>query len=164
MEWHEVVGHPSLKDLPFKTETNEWGKIVMTPASRTHAIYQAIIIKWFNRLSEQGIASPECPIKTCRGARVIVADVAWGSTEFFKKHGVRGLLFPRSPEIVVEVRSPSKGFDEMEEKIELCFEAGAREFWLCDQNGDMRFFNPQGELQRSEFFARFPVRIEIDVF
>ena len=29
MEWREVVEHPSLKDLPFKIETNEWGKIMM---------------------------------------------------------------------------------------------------------------------------------------
>ena len=26
MEWEEVVKDPSLKDLPFKIETNEWGK------------------------------------------------------------------------------------------------------------------------------------------
>ena len=38
MEWREVVEHPSLKDLPFKIETNEWGKIMMTPASYGHGV------------------------------------------------------------------------------------------------------------------------------
>ena len=163
MEWREVIEHPSLKDLPFKIETNEWGKIVMTPASITHVIYQGIIIKWFNKLAEQGIASPECPIKTSRGARVVVADVAWGSAAFFKKHGVRGLLFPESPEIVVEVESPSNSIDEMEEKKHLYFEAGAREFWLCNEYGDMRFFDPNGELEKSGIFPDFPGHIDIDV-
>ncbi len=40
MEWREVVEHPSLKDLPFKIETNEWGNIMMAPASDACGIYQ----------------------------------------------------------------------------------------------------------------------------
>ncbi len=36
MEWREVIEHPSLKNLPFKIETNEWGQIEMTPTSHAH--------------------------------------------------------------------------------------------------------------------------------
>ncbi|MGC8494530.1 MAG: Uma2 family endonuclease [Syntrophobacteraceae bacterium] len=159
MQWREVIEHPSLKDLPFKIETNEWGKIVMTPASGTHVLYQGIIIKWFNRLAEQGITTPECPIETSRGTKV--ADVAWGSAEFFRKHGAIILSFPQCPEIVVEVISPSNSSAEMDEKRALYFEAGAKEFWLCNEYGDMRFFNPEGELERSEIFGKFPGHIDI---
>ena len=161
MEWREVVEHPSLKDLPFKIETNEWGKIMMAPASYEHAIYQGIIIKWFNRIAEEGIVSPECPVQTSKGVRV--ADVAWASAAFIKKHGVRKLKLPESPEIVVEIESPSNSAAELEGKKLLYFEVGAREFWLCDKNGDMRFFNPQGELERSEFFGQFPGHIDTNV-
>jgi hypothetical protein len=33
MEWIEVLADPVLRDLPYKIELNEYGKIVMSPAS-----------------------------------------------------------------------------------------------------------------------------------
>ena len=162
MEWREVVEHPSLKDLPFKIETNEWGKIVMTPASGTHGLYQSEVIGLLSNLGKGGGTASQCPIQTSKGVRV--ADVAWASAPFLKKHGARILLFPESPEIVVEVVSPSNSVAEKEEKRKLYFEAGAKEFWLCDEYGAMRFFNPRGELERSEMFGEFPSHIDIGVF
>jgi Uma2 family endonuclease len=161
MQWREVVEHPSLKDLPFKVETNEWGKIMMAPASDAHAVYQGVIIRWFNRREIQGMVTPECPVETSGGTKV--ADVAWRSAAFLKKHGVRKLALPESPEIVVEIESPSNCAAELEEKRHLYFEVGAKEFWLCDGNGNMRFFNPQGQLKRSELFEEFPGHIDIEV-
>jgi len=161
MEWREVIEHPSLKDLPFKIEPNEWGKIMMAPASDTHSLYQALMTRWFNGHVTQGISSTECPIQTSRGTRV--ADVVWRSPSFITKHGVRNVVLPESPEVVVEIESPSNTAAELEEKRFLYFETGAREFWLCRQNGVMRFFNPQGELERSELFGEFPDHIDIDV-
>ena len=128
MEWREVVEHPSLRDLPFKIETNEWGKIMMAPASDTHAVYQGIIIRWFNRRDIQGIVTPECPIETSKGTKV--ADVAWRSPAFIKKHGMRNVSLHESPEVVVEIASSSNTTAELEEKRHLYFEVGAREFWL----------------------------------
>ncbi len=161
MEWREVVEHPSLKDLPFKIETNEWGKIMMTPASYAHGVYQGRIYGWLERHGERGIASTECPVETSKGTRV--ADVAWASTAFLKKHGIRKLALPESPEVVVEIASPSNSAAELEEKRLLYFEKGAKEFWLCDEDGHMRFFNPKGELERSELFGEFPGHIDIDI-
>ena len=43
MEWREVVEHPSLKDLPFKIETNSEGYIMMVAAKNKHREYQARI-------------------------------------------------------------------------------------------------------------------------
>ena len=161
MEWREVVEHPSLKDLPFKIETNEWGKIMMAPASYAHGVYQGRIYGWFERHGKGGIPSTECPVETSRGTRV--ANVAWASALFHKKHGIRKLALPESPEVVVEIESPSNSSAELEQKRLLYFEKGAREFWLCDENGNMRFFNPRGELERSELFREFPGHIDIDV-
>ncbi len=161
MEWREVVEDPSLRDLPYKIETNEWGKIMMAPASYTHALYQGIIIRWFNRREIQGMVTPDCPVETSKGTKV--ADVAWASPAFIKRHGIRTVSLDESPEVVVEIESPANTAAELEEKRYLYFEVGAKEFWLCDENGNMRFFNPQGELQRSEIFGEFPMRIDIEV-
>ncbi|MGC8495557.1 MAG: Uma2 family endonuclease [Syntrophobacteraceae bacterium] len=161
MEWQEIIEHPSLKDLPFKIETNKWGKIMMCPASDLHGLYQSRIDKTLGKLAKEGETSTECPVQTSEGVRV--ADVAWRSAAFLKKHGIRNIKLPESPELVVEVESPSNSAAELEEKRLLYFEVGAREFWLCDDDGNMRFFNPQGELERSELFREFPGRIEIDI-
>ncbi len=161
MQWREVVEHPSLKDLPFKIETNEWGKIMMTPASDAHGVYQMEIAGLLKSLAKEGRVSTECPVQTSRGVRV--ADVAWRSAQFLKKHGIRKLALPESPELVVEIESPSNSAAELEEKRLLYFDVGAREFWLCGEDGKMRFFSPRGELRRSEMFGDFPDHIDIDV-
>ncbi|MGC8492042.1 MAG: Uma2 family endonuclease [Syntrophobacteraceae bacterium] len=159
MEWREVVEHPSLKDLPFKIETNEWGKIVMTPATGAHAGYQALIVEWFAKLKGKNSRTfAECPIQTTKGVRV--ADVAWASETFIKKHGSHVLVFAQAPDIVVEVESPSNSFQEMEEKKSLYFEAGAKEVWICDEQGHMKYFNPRGKLEESVLFGDFPEHIE----
>jgi Uma2 family endonuclease len=162
MQWREVVEHPSLKDLPFKVETNEWGKIMMTPASDIHGLYQVRIVEWLLRLGgEKGRVSTECPVDTSKGTRV--ADVAWRSLAFLGKHGIRNISLPESPEVIIEIVSPSNCAEELQGKGLLYFEAGAREFWLCDENGDMRFFNPRGEMKRSELFGDFPEHIDIEI-
>ncbi len=161
MEWREVVEHPDLRNLPFKIETNEWGKILMTPISGTHELYQSEIGRLLKRLEKGGRTSMECPIQTSQGVKV--ADIVWASTAFLQKHGARILLFPESPEVVVEVQSTSNFAAEMEEKKLLYFEAGAKELWLCDDEGNMRFLNPEGELERSQVFGDFPKHIDIEM-
>ncbi|MGC8490954.1 MAG: Uma2 family endonuclease [Syntrophobacteraceae bacterium] len=161
MDWEEVVRDPSLKNLPFKIETNKWGKIMMAPASILHGVYQSFIDNTLARLIKGGRIVTECSIQTAEGVRV--ADVAWGSESFIKKHGLSILKFPESPEVVVEIESPSNTASELEEKRQLYFQAGAREFWLCEENGNMRFFNPEGELGRSDIFGDFPARLDIEV-
>ena len=161
MEWQEVIDHPSLKDLPFKIETDEWGQIMMSPAADAHGIYQSWIVRLFDRLAGEGMISTECAIETSRGTKV--ADVAWRSTAFLKKHGTGNISLPESPEIVVEVKSPSNNVKYIKLKSSLFFEAGAKEVWFCDKDGNVRFFNSQGELERSELFAEFPNHIDIGV-
>ncbi len=161
MEWHEVVEHPSLQDLPFKIETNEWGQIVMTPARGKHGIYQSFIDYTLRRLAKEGQIFIECPVQTSEGTRV--ADVAWGSTEFYRKHKDNDNPYPESPEVAVEVKSPSNSEKAIRWKAKLYFERGAKEVWFCDDDGNMRFFNPREELERSGIFGEFPVHIDIDI-
>jgi hypothetical protein len=48
----------------------------------------------------------------------------------------------------------------MAEKAALYFDAGAREVWLCEPDGTMRFHAPSGPLERSVLCPGFPVRID----
>ncbi len=160
MDWREVIENPSLRNLPFKIETNEWGQIVITPATVRHCKYQGLIIEWFHRLGEWGRVFPELGIQTSDGVKV--ADVVWGTEEFFKRNKGDIPYFVESPEIVVEVKSASNTVEEMESKKGLYFEKGAREVWFCDKEGDMHFFNIHGRLSRSELFKEFPRHIDID--
>mgnify|MGYP001819234993 CR=1 FL=1 len=53
MEWNQVLEHPSLQNIPFKVELNEWGNIVMTPASNLHGNLQVKIAMKLMQLRPQ---------------------------------------------------------------------------------------------------------------
>ena len=148
MQWAEVLQDPSLQDLPYKIELNEWGQIVMTPASNQHANFQSEI-SWILRSGlVGGKVFAECSIETDVGVRV--ADVAWCSSDFFKKHGFE-TPFTAAPEICVEVVSPSNSDRQMQEKMALYFNRGAKECWLVNGEGQVQFFDCEGERQESSF-------------
>jgi len=99
---------------------------------------------------------PECPIEAEAGT--VVADVAWASPAKVK----RNFDLPswaESPEIVVEVLSPSNTSDEIRNKRNAVFTRGAAEFWVCDRKGKLEFFGPRGRLTRSRLCPQFPSRI-----
>ncbi len=102
----------------------------------------------------------ECPISTADGVKA--ADVAWASPECMRELGNR-VCFPKSPEICVEVLSPSNTEAEIQEKMALYFDAGAREVWLCAESGAMSFFGPGSgqQLGASQLCPQFPKQIEL---
>ncbi len=159
MNWQAICDNPVFRDIPFKVETNKWGKIELSPASNEHGIYQALLIEWLVKLGDNGRPISECGIQTSQGVKV--ADVAWGSYEFFKKNK-RQNPYPESPEVVIEILSPSNTQSEMLEKKELYFAKGAKEFWLCGSDGCMKFFKHDEELGESRLINNFPNKIEID--
>ncbi|MDR3556163.1 MAG: Uma2 family endonuclease [Syntrophobacteraceae bacterium] len=124
MEWREVVEHPSLKDLPFKIETNAEGYIMMVAAKNRHRLYQARINAWFEHHGQENRAMQECNIETSDGVKV--ADVVWGSVEFFKRNRDSD-PYQESPEVVVEVISPSNSENARKRKMSLYFDRGANE-------------------------------------
>jgi Uma2 family endonuclease len=68
---------------------------------------------------------------------------------------------PIAPEICVEVRSPSNTDAEMDAKRALYFEAGAEEVWICDEDGAMRFYDADGEMDASHRAPAFPAHVEL---
>lgn len=158
MNWQDLCAHPALQNLPFKLETNQWGQIVMSPASNRHSWQQSEIQMLLRRLGQDGYAVSECSIATPEGVKV--ADVAWASLAFLRQHGTAN-PYPQAPEIVVEVLSESNSRAEMEEKQRLYFACGAHEFWLCDREGRMTFCDQEGSIERSRLIADFPFVIRL---
>lgn len=158
MNWQTLCDDPVLQDLPFKFETNRWGKIEMSPATNRHGLFQILIAQWLLKLLPGGYPIAECIIQTTEGVKV--ADVAWASGDFLRRHGVTN-PYPEAPEIVVEILSPSNTLAEMEQKKELYFARGAREFWICEEAGTMRFYNNHAQLTVSSLAPEFPAQLEL---
>lgn len=156
MEWNQVVDHPQLQDLPFKIELNEWGNIVMSPASNLHGNLQVRIAMKIMLLLNKGEVSAEVSILTARNVKV--ADVAWASDEFIAEHGF-ATPYAVAPELCVEIASPGNSAGELTEKKELYLAKGAQEVWFCRENGEMEFFTSAGRIAASKICPRFPANI-----
>lgn len=70
-------------------------------------------MKWFISSGQQGLPITECSVQTTKGVKV--ADVAWASLDFFKRNKLRN-PYLESPEIMIEVISPSNTKAEMMQK------------------------------------------------
>lgn len=161
LTWDEVCAIPWLKDIPAKIETNKHNKILMSPASAWHGGYESEIGFQLRDLMQGGRIIMECPVQTTDGTRV--PDVAWISKERFQPHR-RASSLPIAPEICVEVLSPSNARAEMLEKMNLYYEAGAQEVWLCSEWGNMEFFvkGQPDSVPASAMCPKFPLCIDVD--
>ncbi len=136
--WRQVCADPGLQRLTERIETNRYGHIVMMPPPGfTHSTLQLEIGHLLKILMNGGRALTECAVLTRDGVKG--ADVAWIS-ESRVKRGLKDDVLTIAPEICVEVVSPGNTRQEMENKRELYFGAGAEEVWLCDQKGALHFF------------------------
>ena len=158
MNWQEVCADPALQDIPYKIELNRWGQIVMSPAKNKHSVYQGLIQSIIQSLLKGGLIYPECPIQT--EDNVKVADVVWISKERYQRVKNDDIC-SIAPEICIEIKSSSNTQEEMKFKKELYFQAGAVEFWLCNENGEMSFFSPDGQMINSALVLDFPAVIEL---
>jgi Uma2 family endonuclease len=147
MQWQDVLADKSLRDLPYKIELNEYGHIEMSPASFTHSRFQG---KLAFLLQQQlgGEVFTELAILTDKGVKV--PDVAWASEAYYQQHK-NDTLATAAPEICVEIISPSNSMKEMRAKIKLYLKAGATEIWLVNEQGEVRFFDSNGQQANSHF-------------
>ncbi|MEM8558352.1 MAG: Uma2 family endonuclease [Bacteroidota bacterium] len=162
LTWERLCTDPAfafLQDLPFKIETNRWGQLVMSPTYFRHGYFQKRISRLLDDLTDApGESAVEIAIQTTDGNRV--ADVVWVSAERFGR--IRDeFAVSVAPEICVEVVSAGNHPDEIAHKRALYFEAGAAEVWICDREGALRFFTPEGEHERSPRVPGFPLQIEM---
>ncbi len=158
MKWSEVIAEKNLQDLPYKIELNEWGNIVMSPASNRHSFLQMAIAMLLAAQKSDGHTFNECSVETSQGVKV--ADVIWGSSDFFSTHQL-DTPYPAAPELCIEIMSPSNSMDEMEEKKDLYIERGALEVWICEESGAITFWDIQGKISTSVLFPDFPESINV---
>jgi Uma2 family endonuclease len=127
----------------------------MSPVKVYHSAFQGKISRL---LPDNGIVLPECAIKTTKGTKV--ADIAWCSEQRFKIIE-REAECSVAPELCIEVISSSNTKIEMEEKRQLYISAGAIEFWVCDEEGEVMFFDANGQLKNSKLVPSFPGKVRI---
>ncbi len=109
-------------------------------------------------VSDTGVVLPECAINTTKGTKV--ADIAWSSAQRFAiiAHETECSI---APEICIEVFSSSNTNIEMEEKKQLYLSAGAVEFWVCKEQGEVTFFDANRLLTTSKLVPTFPNKIRL---
>jgi Uma2 family endonuclease len=149
--WDEIINHPSLRDLPFKIETNKFGQILMSPASNKHGITQFDVGRKIDRQKRSGTIITECSIETSDGVKV--AAVAWASDEFMAEYG-EVTPYPKALEICVEVVSPSNSKLEIEQKVKLYLAKGALEVWVVSGKKDITFYTHTGKLKKSRLVPK----------
>jgi Uma2 family endonuclease len=159
--WKQLGADTELSRLPYKIETDRFGRILMSPPPLfDHVRYVARIIELLHEHLPLGKAFAETPVVTSDGVKV--TDAAWISARYadeLKEQHPAAL--ERAPEICIEVLSPSNTAEEMDEKCALYFEAGAQEVWVCGLNGSIQFFaTPDGsQMEQSRACPRFPSKI-----
>ena len=159
--WAELLADAELTRFEGRVETDRHGHVIMSPPpAPNHGSFQSEIACRLRSLMPQGRVLTECPISTADGVKA--ADVAWASPECMRELDNR-VCFPKSPEICVEVLSPSNTEAEIREKMALYFDAGAREVWLCAESGAVSFFGPGSAqpLNASQLCPQFPKQIEL---
>lgn len=152
--WKEICADPSLRDLPYKVETNRRDQLVLSPRPARHGEMRAVIGLLLGRAQLSDRVVLGCPVQTVAG--VCVPDVVWTSPE--RRQSV---IYTLAPEICIEVLAPYNDDEEMAEKRALYFAAGALEAWICAEDGLMAFHGPAGRLERSALCPDFPARVEI---
>jgi Uma2 family endonuclease len=128
-------------------ETNGQGQIILNPpiglahakrADRIAVAIRAALPGWQ--------VWPEIGIHTADGVKA--PDLAVAAPGFAEATDARGFLV-HAPEICVEIMSPSNTLEEMRHKSLLYLAAGAKEAWVCDEAGVLRFYDGTGELSAS---------------
>jgi Uma2 family endonuclease len=159
MTWAEICEDKLLNSLPYRIETDRWGHIVMSPPPRSrHAEYQTEIAYQLRQRLQAGRSIAECPLDTSDGTKAV--DVVWVSNQR-RDSKPNDPVYLIAPEICVEVLSPSNSPDEIDFRKRLFFERGAVEFWLCDGDGQMQFFDVAGPIPQSNLCSDFPKKLDL---
>jgi Uma2 family endonuclease len=151
--WAEICEDKRFADLPGKVELNGRGQIILSPTKNYHGNHAFRIGTLLEQLMTGGEVVVECAVETIDGVKE--ADCAWMSQILWNKVKDDYACDP-APEICVEVISPSNTEAEMMYKRGLFIKAGAQEYWLCDADGALRFFDATSELAASRACPKFP--------
>ena len=136
--WNEILRDKELADLPHRIETDRHGHILMSPPpAPKQGKKQFRMGSLLEKHLPQGTGIVECPISTADGVRA--ADVAWlAPNRAAEADSIIPLV--HAPEICIEIISPRNTTGEIKDKKALYFGAGAKEVWICRENGKLQFY------------------------
>ncbi|MEM0968752.1 MAG: Uma2 family endonuclease [Verrucomicrobiota bacterium] len=157
--WDRLSQDSFLASLDYRIETDRHGQIVMSPLpAPSHGKKQSTIARLLGNQKHSGEVITECPISTSGGVKG--AYVAWCSDDLWERLGDAS-CFTECPELAVEVVSPSNTKGEIEEKRLFYLQAGAKEVWICDEDGSIHVWTSRGEVESSALFPDFPPSISL---
>lgn len=157
--WTRALTDPAFSDLPFKVETTATGQYILTPPRPAHSDFQFAIPSLLRDLAPTSNLPPgkpavEVAVETTDGVKAV--DVAWVSDDIRGRLPGDAPAYAEMPELTIEIRSPSNSAAELRKKKDLYLEGGALEAWIREEDGRMRFYGPQGSMERSALVPDFP--------
>jgi Uma2 family endonuclease len=142
-------------DAPW--ETNGQGQIIMNPPiGLPHAKRADKISSEIKTRTAGWQVWPEVGVHTADGIKA--PDLSVAAPSFVENVDRRGFLLS-APDLCIEVMSPSNSWEEMRHKTLLYLAAGAKEVWVCDEGGELRFFDGSGERADSGLIPGMPKQI-----
>jgi Uma2 family endonuclease len=124
------------RQLPLREDVRQelhWGQIVtLTRPKMRHAKLQSRLVRLLRPYAEHlGVVESEVAFRALPEYDLRGADVAFVSSQRWDQTPDDDNL-QGSPELVVEILSPSNTAAEMREKSALYLSTGARQFWVVD--------------------------------
>lgn len=143
-------------DAPW--ETNGKGQIIVNPpVGLTHAKRAERIAAAVRCHHPDWQVCAEVGLHTADGVKA--PGLLAAAPGFDESVDARGFLLS-APDLCVEVMSPSNSWEEMRHKALLYLAAGAKEAWVCDEAGELHFFDGAGERSGSSAVAAMAKRVD----
>ncbi len=133
MDWNDLCEMKELRDIPFKVELNELGKIEMSPTKWIHGSRQSDIAYELSIRTSKEQVFTELAVQMDNSVRV--TGVACVSKDQLKRFPNEDDDLTEAPMISVEIKSKFNTMKEMEYKRKLYLTHGAEEFWLVMEDG-----------------------------
>ncbi len=127
-EFEKLPDHPH----GHRCELQHGEPVFVPPPIHGHNVTQRRLLDLLRRAAgDAGEISMEVGFRPVNEYEYRVADVAFLAKARWDSIPWKGYL-SGSPELVIEVLSPSNTTAKMHEKRKLCLETGSREFWVVD--------------------------------
>jgi Uma2 family endonuclease len=105
--------------------------VLVPPPMMEHTRIQRQSMLLLTRYCPGFCAAMEFPFRPLPEHEVWVADVGMVTEQRWRSNQRRGWL-SGSPDLVAEVLSPSNTVQEINDKRQICFQGGCKEFWVLD--------------------------------
>jgi Uma2 family endonuclease len=150
----------NFRDRPGVDLELHFGQVIeIGQPSPRHVALQHRILKLLEALLDSSWqVLIEAPYRALPEYEARRSDVAVVTAERWKTAVVTGSLMG-SPELVVEVLSPSNNEEEMSERAGLCLGSGAVEFWVVDDRSSTITVTTRGDSWVFEADEFIPLRI-----